>query len=274
MSGVLREASETAARERVRLVAGSWHTRLLLKLRFLGSEDAARSGLRYQPVAWSAIALVAVAFFFPGRPESPTTPAAFVPAPFTPATPPTTLAAPAVAPSTVPLPAAFSAPPATSFVPPATTTTTTSIIPDPVALVVRGFGWGSSLSGVPNNGVPDGTMPVAKRLGNLDKASFIRLSGTATVLTLLEDTAGAREAIGDGLVVACAITDAGWEEKPDQALADAPSWDANACVTGIERDDTWTFDFSAFDDRAGQAGFALVPAPGAPADFQLTFAAS
>lgn len=281
MSTVLREASDTAARERVRLEAGSWVKRLALKIGFLGSEDAARSGLRYQPVAWTAIAIVAIAFVFPGRPEPKPEPTAFAAPPFAAVTtPPTTLPSQPVTPTTLPLPGAnLSSPPPIVFVPPpssgtATTfTTSTTAPPAPVPLAVRGFGWANSLSGVPTD-VPDGTMPVATRLGDLDKASFIRLSGTATTLTLREDTDGAREALGAGLVVACPITEPGWEEKPDQPLADAPVWDADACVAGAESDNTWVFDLSGFADRAGQAGFALVPASGAPADFQITFLSS
>jgi hypothetical protein len=117
-------------------------------------------------------------------------------------------------------------------------------------------------------------MPVATRLGNLDKATFIRLSGTRTSLTLHEDTSGAREAIGTGKIVACRITDPSWEEKPDQALADAPTWATDTCVVGTESDNTWTFDLTPFSDRTSDAGFALVPAPDAPADFQVTFAAT
>ena len=117
-------------------------------------------------------------------------------------------------------------------------------------------------------------MPVASRLGQLDKASFIRLSGSATTLTLEEDPGGAREAVGPGVVVACPITDASWVEEPDQSLDDAPPWDAARCVAGVEDNDTWTFDLTAFEDRVGQAGFALVPDASAPPDFQITFLAS
>lgn len=279
MSAVLRESTDTATRERVRLEAGSWVKRALLKVGFLGSEDAARSGLRYQPVAWAAIAIVAIAFFFPGRPDPKPEPVAFTPAPFAPAiTPPTT--APAAiappAPPAVPVPSATFSPPVTTFMPPpaSTFTSPTTVPATEEPLLVRGFGWASSLSGVPSNDVPEGTMPVGSRLGNIDKVSFIRLSGTATSLSLHEDTAGAREALGAGLVVACQITDPGWEEKPDQALADAPAWQANSCVAGEESDNTWVFDLSRFADIAGQAGFALVPAPDAPADFQVTFTSS
>lgn len=116
-------------------------------------------------------------------------------------------------------------------------------------------------------------MPVAARLGRLDKVSFARLSGTSTTLTLVEDPDGAREAIGPGVVVACPITDGGWAEEADQSMDDAPPWDEARCVAGVEDNDTWVFDLSGFDDRDGDGGFALVPDASAPPDFQVTFRA-
>jgi hypothetical protein len=282
MTDVLRDVADTASRERVRLESGSVIQRVLLRLRFVGSEDAARNGLRYQPVVWTVIALVAVAFFWPGRHDAPATPAA-ISTPFKPVVvaPTTTVTTPSIAatPTTVPLPSATFAPPSSpSFSPPTTAFTPPVTGPPTQAssgpLAVREFGWSSTLSGVPNNGVPDGTMPVGNRLGNADKVSFARLSGGGALLTLEEDTTGAREALGSGLVVACRITDDGWAAGADQAMADAPTWDANTCVAGTEQDDAWVFDLSGFNDTTGQAGFALVPAPTAPADFQVTFKAS
>ena len=286
MTTVLRESSETAARERLRLETGQGRSRAVTafqrvpaKLRQLGSEDAARSGLRYQPVAWTVIIVAAVAFYFPGRSDSDAgVPLAQAPATVVQASP-TTVPAPATPPTSVPLPAASYTPSQVVVarpLPAATSPTTTTTVPAPVALSVRGFGWASSLSGsaVSTSGVPDGTMPVATRLGQLDKASFIRLAGTDTALTLVEDPEGAREAIGAGVVVLCPITYPGWSEEPDQSLDDAPTWDADACVAGTEKDDTWVFDLSGFGDRAGESGFAIVPDASAPADFQITFRAS
>lgn len=285
MSTVLRESSEAAARERARLEAGAGRSRAASALRRapdtvrrLGSEAAARSGLRYQPVAWTAIIVAAVAFYFPGRPESEAgAPAAMPPRAAVAAAPTTTVPEPVVTPTTMPAPSApltpaprtFSPPPPRST--PPTTSTTVAAAPQPLS--VRGFGWASSLSGsgLSTVDVPDGTMPVATRLGRLDKASFVRLAGTSTTLSLVEDPDGAREAIGAGVVVACPITDGGWAEEPDQSMDDAPAWDEARCVAGVEDDDTWVFDLSGFDDRAGQNGFALVPDASGPPDFQVTF---
>ena len=287
MSTVLRESSETAARERVRLEASAGRSRLGAMVhrtpgavRHLGSEEAARSGLRYQPVAWTAIVLVAVAFWFPGRPEPEAGSTAALPPRAVTITAPTTTVPAPVTPTTMPAPSAtFTAPPTTAFTPPpprSTPPTTRPVAAAAQPLTVRGFGWASSLSGsgVSSAEVPDGAMPVAARLGQLDKASFVRLSGTATTLTLVEEPGGAREALGTGAVVACPITDAGWAEEPDQSMDAAPPWDAARCVAGVEDADTWVFDLTGFDDRTGNTGFALIPDASAPPDFQVTFRSS
>jgi hypothetical protein len=287
--GGLRPVSDTAAHERARLEARAGRSRLTaalsrlaLGMRHLGSEQAAKSGLRYQPVAWTVIAIVAIAFYFPGRLD-------VAPLAGELARTPETRVPTATSTTAVPLPASpnlgltptpvFTAPspPYSSFTPPPTfaaTTPTTLSTEATVALAVRGFGWAASLpgTGVGPGAVPAGTMPVGVRLGELDKVSFLRLSGTADTLTLHEDTSGAREALGAGAVRACAIVEDDWAEQPDQAMADAPKIDTNHCVAGEEVDNIWTFDLSAFANRTGQSGFALLPTASAPADFQLTFA--
>lgn len=290
---ILRDARETAARQRERLALGAGRSRAAAALqriplvaRAATSEAAARSGLRYQPVAWTAISLVAIAWWFPGRHDAgQPTAAAAVPAPFATTTtiaapsatsevpaitsPPVALQRPASPPisTTRPAPSGGTTSPAT---PPTTSPAPTSTAP----LTVRGFGWASRLSGtgVSAAEVPEGSMPVANRLGQLDKASFVRLSGGETTLRLSEVEEGAREAIGAGTVMACPITTADWQEAPDQSFDDAPAWDATTCVAGVEDDGVWTFDLSGLDVD-GDAGFALVPDPSGPADFQVTFAA-
>ena len=286
MTDVLRESGETAARERMRLEARAGRTRtaaLLSRMpalaRRLGTEEAAQSGLRYQPVAWTLIVVAAVALYFPGRdsdgdaaPAAVTTPSFAVTSPTTvpPVLPPSAPPRPSATPVPVAVPPATSSGGSSTAAPAPTTT-----VPAVVALSVRGFGWASSLSGTGLGAadVPEGTMPVATRLGQVDKVSFVRLSGTATTLSLAEDVDGAREAVGAGAVVICPVTDAAWAEEPDQSLEDAPAWDADACVAGTEDADTWTFDLAGFADRSGDRGFALVPDATAPPDFQVTFRA-
>ncbi len=287
----LQSVATAAAREQARLEARSGQSRLLglltslgLRVRHLGSEEVARSGLRYQPVAWTVIAVVAIAVVFPGRPDGSSVEAELAQAPIALSPSPTSPPLEAAPSEAVELEApsfefTYSPPPppATPYVAPtpapAGVATATTLPARATPLVVRGFGWASSLSGtgISSSSVPEGTMPVGARLNELDKVSFLRLSGTGSKLVLTEDTAGAREALGNGAVRACVIVDAGWVEEADQAMSDAPEINTDRCVDGVEDADRWTFDLSGFSNRAAQTGFALLPAANAPADFQLTF---
>jgi len=143
-------------------------------------------------------------------------------------------------------------------------------------LTVAAKGWASREAGTPlaATGVPDGELPVGNRVGQIDKASFVRLSGGDSTLTLDEDTDNARSVAGPGTVQACPIT-ATWTAADGMSMDQAPAYDASKCVPGKRADDnTWTFDLGSFSDRASGNGFALVPAPDAPVDFQVTFKAS
>jgi hypothetical protein len=105
-----------------------------------------------------------------------------------------------------------------------------------------------------------------------DKVAFVRLAGTASVLTLVphEDTTGARSADA-AKIQACRITTGGWSKGEAQAMADAPKWDCAVSVLGTRSaDGAWTFDLSVFPDRADDRGFALVPT-GDAIDFQVAF---
>ena len=293
----LRPASATAERERARLaqradrsgvagiVAG-----LVPGLRRLGSEEAAVNGLRYRPVAWTVIALVAASFYLPGRieraapPQVAASPPAVTPAP--PGRPAEPVGATPVAGTPRDPSSTFTPPPVAPFDPAPPRQGTGASVPPPTApgpsappteapLVVRGGGWASRLPAtpLPSDEVPDGTFPVANRLGSVDRVSFLRLSGDGSALVLVEDADAAREALGPGAVAACPIEDEDWAEEPEQSFDDAPTWREDACVAGVESDGRWTFDLSSFADRTGDAGFALVPTVDAPADFQVGFRA-
>lgn len=293
----LPPASVTAARERERLAqrAGrsgmaSVFAGLVPGLRRIGSEEAAVNGLRYRPVAWTVIALVAVSFYLPGRIERAAPPqVAAAPRAVTPATPEHTSEGADPAPAgDMPdhLSSSFTPPTTMPFVPAPTPRTAGPSAPPPSAptmadpetrapLTVRGGGWASRLppTPLPSDEVPEGTFPVANRLGSVDRVSFLRLSGDETTLVLVEDPDAAREAIGPGAVAACPIEDDDWAEEPEQSFEDAPTWREDACVAGVESDGRWSFDLSSFPDPTADTGFALVPTTNAPADFQVGFTA-
>lgn len=294
-ASVLLPADTTAARERERLLQAAGRSGvaamvagLVPGIRRLGSAEAAANGLRYRPVAWTIIAVVAVAFYLPGRaervvaPEIAAAPSAVTPVPASPSPEPADTAVDTVpvapTPSFTPSPAApFEPSPSAPSDPPPTAPPASGPVGDQPApaqpLTVRGAGWATRVPAtpVPGDSVPEGTFPVANRLGSVDRVSFIRLAGDATTLVLTEDAEASREALGPGAVAACPIEDDGWAEEPGQSFDDAPTWSEDTCVAGTETDGQWTFDLSSFADRTGDAGFALVPTTDAPPDFQVGF---
>ncbi len=165
------------------------------------------------------------------------------------------------------------------FVPPvapprevATPTTTKPI--EPVALRVAEAGWSGSDGGLPAAGadVPDGSLPVSSRLGEPDRRTYVRLTGTATVLVLAvtSDPVGSR--FTDAAVIwLCPITGSGWHAKKAMAEADAPAYDCTTHGVGTAGPEQWSFDLSRFGAPSRPNGFALVAAPGA-AEFQILFA--
>lgn len=264
-----------------------------IRLRAVGGADAAERGLRYQPVIWTVIAITAVAFWFPGADgaddllgastavASPATVPVSPPATVPPVTTPTTIAparpaAPALAP---PRPVAAPAPRPSPAIQPTSARSPAPLPPvdvsdgeeEEVELAVRGFGWFSGASGaVSTTPVPEGTMPVANRLGAEDKVSLVRLSGTASTLVLREDPDGADEAVGPAALKLCVVEEASWQEEPGQGLADAPPW-SDTCTEGRESEGTWQFDLAGMGDPEAATGFALVPGGDAPLEFQVTF---
>lgn len=122
--------------------------------------------------------------------------------------------------------------------------------------------------------MPEGSLPVGTRLGQHDTRSFVRLSGDQAVLRLtpVDDEEGQRSP-ETAAIQACRITEPGWEEAEAMSFGEAPAYEAEECVEGVRQDDgTFTFDLRAHPDRTDGRGFALVPGPDAPIDFQVAFA--
>ena len=160
---------------------------------------------------------------------------------------------------------------------PGATTPTAPTEGTPTPLRISESLWVTNGAGTPigEAGVPEGSLPVANRFGDIDKSSYVRLTGTETTLTLTETVEGQRVAAGAAVVQACHSTDGGWAGGTNASFDDAPPVDTAACAIGARAEDgTWTFDLSAFGDPAAVTGFALLPGPEAPLDFQVAFAAA
>ena len=139
----------------------------------------------------------------------------------------------------------------------------------PAPLMVVRSGWWSRTSGTPlaTTDVPEGTLPVGKRVGQDDKRSFIELAGDESILTLKEEADGSRQQLGSPQIQICPIT-AEWEDA--EGMSESPPYDTNSCVAGSYGDGgVWTFELTQFGAAADWAGFAIVPAPGSPVDFQV-----
>ncbi len=138
-------------------------------------------------------------------------------------------------------------------------------------------GWATTGAGTPaaRTGVPADSFPVAAGAdGATSRRSFVRLTGDTTVLTLrLRTDAGANVNDASAALAACVITDPSWAPREAIALDQAPAFDAKRCAKGARQvDGSWRFDLGAFGDRAGAAGFTLVPDPArVSSPFQIVF---
>ena len=143
---------------------------------------------------------------------------------------------------------------------------------EPLRIVDSGYA--STTGGTPLEQPPPGDgLPVTAVGPHAARYSFIRLAGTAPVLTLsLVTEPGSSLNEGSAAVSACRITDPGWTGKRGVPTSEAPAYDANDCVKGAaDEGGMWNFDLSARTDRTDPNGFALVPSPDAGAPFQVVF---
>lgn len=112
----------------------------------------------------------------------------------------------------------------------------------------------------------DDVLPVAARLGEVDRVSFLRLEGPWDEL-VLRFAPGSSEPPTDGLA-ACPIVTATWDPARGEAIADAPRWDPASCVLGSPGVGAWHFAVGAIDRTHG---VAIVPDPEAGIDFGVAF---
>ena len=143
-------------------------------------------------------------------------------------------------------------------------------------LTIVEAGWASAGGGTPvgSTGVPEGALPVAKRIGQVDKYSYVRLDGDEKVLTLSVVPNGGRTTTGAVGVSICQITEGDWKEGTNVPSDAAPAYDAATCVAGDPGDGSaWNFNLVTFASPADPRGFALVPT-GASIDYQINFSRS
>lgn len=145
-------------------------------------------------------------------------------------------------------------------------------------LTIVGSGWAGSDATSPLGSflVPEGGLPVATRLGEDHRRSFILLDGTGTLLRMgLVDTEGANLLDAVAVVQACPVATAGWSPVVAQSFEEAPPFDCTiAAVAERQADGSFVFDLAAIPVDARARGLALVPGPGAPPSFQVVFSST
>ena len=143
-------------------------------------------------------------------------------------------------------------------------------------LTIVAAGWASTGGGTPlgSTGVPEGALPVGKRIGQVDKYSYVRLEGEQKVLSVKVSPDGARTTTGAIGVSICQITEGEWAEGANVPSDAAPAYDEATCVPGDPGDGTaWSFNLVTFSSPTDPRGFALVPT-GESIDYQINFARS
>lgn len=165
----------------------------------------------------------------------------------------------------------FSAPSPTADFSSSDFATTTTVASRPLTVVEAGWASATGATPVGSTGVPDKGLPVGKRIGQVDKYSFVRLTGEQKVLSLRVNPQGARVTTGAIGVSICQITDAGWQPADNVPSDRAPKYDTATCVKGDPGDGkTWTFNVLTFASPTDARGLALVPT-GDSIDYQVTF---
>lgn len=152
-----------------------------------------------------------------------------------------------------------------------------AVADDPEPLQIVAAAYASTTGGTPlPTEVPEGSLPVGARVDQVDKASYIRLSGSGSSLVLTELADGRRGSDFESAPVqACQITDPGWQAAENMSFDEAPAHDPDVCVpASMLPDGRWSIPLTMFADPTDDRGIALVPAPEAPIDFQVTFAAT
>lgn len=142
---------------------------------------------------------------------------------------------------------------------------------EPLSIVASA--WAARTGGTPlgSTGVPEGLLPVGKRIGQRDKISFVRLSGGGTELVLTPDRASSRTTTGEVVVSACQITTPNWAPATNLTFEQAPKFDESSCVVGsVDPIGAIVFDLTLFPERDDNRGFALLPT-GSSIDYQLNF---
>ena len=161
-----------------------------------------------------------------------------------------------------------------SFTPPEPTDSPTPQPSEP--LRITGGGYAAADAGTPlaTAGIPAGSVGVGSRAGQVDKVTYLRLSGTARVLRLKVDASGASVLDQNAVLAACPVTQSSWKVgQGDVAPAAAPPYSCGLTAPGVRSNDgtSWTFDVSSIDLSNGLAIVPVVTLTEVTNSFQVVF---
>ena len=143
-------------------------------------------------------------------------------------------------------------------------------------LRITGGGYAAADAGTPlaTAGVPDGSVAVGSRGGQVDKVAFLRLAGDPGVLQLKVDANGANVLDQNAVLAACPVTQSSWKiGQGDVTPAAGPQYSCSLTSPGVRSSDgtTWTFDLSSLDLSNGVAIDPVVSPTEVTKSFQVVF---
>jgi hypothetical protein len=143
-------------------------------------------------------------------------------------------------------------------------------------LRITGGGYAAADAGTPlaTAGVPDGSVAVGSRAGQVDKVTYLRLVGDPGLLQLKVDASGSNVLDADAVLAACPVTQAGWKVgHGDVTPAAGPQYSCSLSSPGVRSSDgtTWAFDLSSLDMSNGVAIVPVVSTTEVTKSFQVVF---
>jgi hypothetical protein len=143
-------------------------------------------------------------------------------------------------------------------------------------LRVTGGGYAAADAGTPlaTAGIPAGSAAVGSRAGQVDKVTYVRLSGTPGVLQLKVDASGANVLDQNAVLAACPVTQANWQVGQGEVTPTAgPPYSCGVSSPGVRSSDgtSWTFELSSFDLSNGVAIVPVTSTTEVSKSFQVVF---
>lgn len=152
---------------------------------------------------------------------------------------------------------------------------TPEIDDEPEPLRITKSGYSSSTGGTPlEQEPPEGGLPVTAIAGDVQRRSFIAVSGDESVLKLKPIDDPANAGVESAVVRACTVVLEDWKAERGQSMDDEPLWQ-EPCVDGKRgADGVFSFDLSKLGKPSDLAGITLTAGTLNAQTFNIVFAPS